>query len=934
MLKALTLLCLLMSHARNSVYQTNIIVLKATLSLSVFHMSDFKHLPRSNIFFGPLRRTLALLVVGAAIIAVSCFAEFRSLKWLFDNGKLHALSCPRLGLNMKRTDFNDQGNYCEVKIFGWDPEARARLADQGFIQPEYSCIVPRFDMVGDNYDEYAFFRLKNPIVCKVQSRCSAVRACTVQSGDSDVQVACPRGPEEALSLANDPTAILWVSLSPSSAIMVRWVNYQNTIFTEFCDSTHTVPVAKMVAVRGLIIGLALIVVLWLITDIMLHVAYRNHKKSIVPKDLERVEAEFNGNLFAHIWSRFTPPPGVTRTVSVSTTPRAMTPSSRDGMVSRLVSASPAGRGAMTPRSTGNGAITPRSFKVAVCQDPQLAFSSGSWASKVHTFLDRKFRKRGIRKELVVRGLFYPLFAIMFGSLVAWAYLAVSPRNLHVRHSVADSLLDDYSSIWRASATWIILPFLLLDELTDVFVFIFVSAVTRFAKPTVIAKLHEQLKGDQETEEDSSSEISFSSNLSSIHSMKVVKDDLVPDSVIGVVCVDTFHLADEDKLIENIESMIAIVGIERLFVLHFSDSLKPLDDTVTLLQARVHPAIQYVYVPDRDKLAAIYWFSKYYVPLFQLHQPSPLPITHILVADQNVWIPSTLTIPHSLIEPEGDSSEKVGLICFAPSFKRTARFRDVDLKFDIMEAIFQSDRSSMGDSEAGGALLTLWDRESLEVAAFDHKPLTEANGGDFAGAGIEVVRQPGRKIKFLSNAFIKVNGAPADTNFSGLFDAARRKRLVFTDVNSLFSPSSIMNKNRVASKPANLVRLMRFFWDTIRLPVLISTALRDPLGLGVIVAFFLLIDWIRLSVLAIAVIPNAVRQERPTLLTQMLYPLVYFFYDLMILRPLAVVAAVFWAVNDTPNQSIHEREDYEKDIPPCLPYPDAPWFSAWTSPIDS
>ena len=888
-------------------------------------MSDFKHLPRSNVLFGPLRRTLAVLIVGVGILATSCFAEFRSLNWLYDtnSGAIYGLSCPKLGLNMKRSDFTNQGDYCEVKVYGWDLEARARLNDGGYVQKEYSCEVPRFDMKGDNWEEFTIFRDKNPIVCRVKSKCSQVRQCSVENGGTDSPMDCPRGSAEAMAVPNPQSSRLWVFLGGSGpdgpvAILIKWIKYQDTIFTEFCDQQFTVPVAKMVAVRGIAASVALIVALWLVTDIILHMAYQRYSRSNTSKNLDEVEQEFNDNLFAHLWGRFTPQPVSTRAVSV-TTPR----SGRDGMVSRLITAaSPRESSGMgTPRSVGGtGPVTPRSFKVAVCKDPSLAFTSANWCLKVGDFVQRRIRQRGLSKELIFRSIFYPFFAIVFGTLIGWAFLAASPRNLLEMHSVFDTVTDDYSTIWRATATWIILPFLLLDELTDLLVFFLTSSVTRFAKPAVIAKFHQDYK------EDVSDDGSLS-GISSPSSLKVCEDDLVPQSVIGVVCVDTLRLADEDKLVDNVNSMISIVGIEKLFILHFSDSLSPLDDTVVLLQRRIHPAIQYVYVPERDKLAAVYWFSKYYVPLFQLHQQQVVSITHVLIADQNVWIPQSLTIPHSLLDSE------VGLVCFAPSFKRTSRFTDVDLKFDIAESIFQSDRASMGDSETGGALLTLWDRQSLEVATFDHVPLTEANGGDFAGAGINVVRQPGLKIKFISNAFIKLNGSESDTAFSSLFAAARRRRLVFTDFTSLLSPSSIMNTNRLSSKPANIVRLLRFLWDLIRLPVLLSTVMRDPIGLGLIIVFFLLLQWVRLTVLSIVIIPSAVRKERPSISTQILYPFMYFFYDLVVLRPLAIVAALLWAVNDRPGQCIHEREDYEKDIPPCLPYPDAPWYSAWV-PLDN
>lgn len=908
-------------------------------------MSDITRLPSGGVFFGPLRRTLALLLTGAIIIALSCLAEFRTLNWVYDPKatSMHLLSCPKLVPSMNRNEFVGQGRYCEVQAYGWDVEVRSRLNDAGFVEPEYSCSVPRFDMIGDNWDEFADFRLKNPIVCKVQSPCSQVQQCSESVGGAEVIVPCPRGPEEALNAPNQQTARLWAVLrtdgTPAGtvAFQTRWVNYRNTIFTEFCDSDLKLPVAKIIALRGMIGGLAWLVLIWLITDIGLHAAYHKYKKDVARKqniDLSRVERNFNDNLYAHVWGRFTPPPLTSRTVSL-TTPRAgnLTPSTRDGMVSRLVTASPMARGTVTPRSAGgSAAATPRSFKVAVCQDPTLAFVSRNWRNKVNSFLhQRSLRQRGKTKDLVVRMLFYPFFVILFGSLLAWAYLAVSPRNLVHIHSIADSLFDDYSTVFKAFSTWIILPFLLLDELTDLLTFFCISAVTRFSKPSVFAKFRKENEAEDVDQEDDDHTLSDISSLSSIHSVKVVEDDLVPESVIAVVCVDTYHLTDEAKLVENIQSVIDVVGIERLFVLHFSDELSPPDDTVTLLQARIHPAIQYIYVPERDKLAAVYWFSKYYLPLFQLHQPADetCSISHILVSDQAVWIPSSLTIPHSLLETEENSTQKTGLVCFGPSFKQSNRFLDVDLKFDMVEAIFQSDRASMGDGEVGGAILTLWDRESLEVAMFDHKPLTESFGGDFPGSGINVVRQEGRKIKFVSNALIKVNGSNVNVDcYDGLFTAARRKRLIFTDFTSLFSPRSLFNLNRLSSKPSNLVRLLRFIWDTIRVPVLLSTALRDPLGLGFVLVIFMMLEWIKVTVLSTALIPSVSRKERPSFVTSLLYPLVFVFYDLLILRPASMVAALLWAISDRPGQSIHEREDYEKDIPPCLPFPDAPWFSAW------
>ena len=831
---------------------------------------------------------------------------------------------------MVRGDFVDKGAYCKVELSSWDLEARAQLVTK-LVGPDYSCKIPAYDLVADEYEEFRYFRDNHPIECLVNNQCSQVRVCTA-TNPVQQQVPCPRGPEEAFRMPPLPDRKVWAVVGIDAGFSTPWMNYDNMVFTEYCDFDFLLPVGKMLAAQGLIAALALLVVIWFVTDVALHVAARRARRGIPKIDMDKVEEKFNRNLVELLWgsSGMSGRGMVQRNSSIMTpSARSVTPSAREGMISRIITASPVARGqsGMTPRASA----TPRSFKVAVCRDPSLAFSSVSWRKKVNAFVAQRVRSGGSMKQKILRAFFTPLGVVVFGSLLAWGYLAASPKDLVNMHSISDSILENYSTIFSAYATWIILPMLFLDELVDLFVYFCSMPMVRVGKQTMFS-LHknEMLEADLHSMETDEDEV----DLSSISSGKVVEEDLIPACISAVICVDTRHLVDAEKFVENVKSVIQVVGIEKVFVLQFGQHMSPQDDTVTLLQKRVHPGIQYVYVPERDKLAAVYWFSKYYLPLFELHQSTPtkIPVSHLMVVDQNVFVPSCISIPHALMTST-DATDKTGVICFAPSVKTTAPFRDVDLKFDIVQAIFQSNINTMGDSEVGGALLTVWDRQALECAAFDHKPLTEANGGDFAGAALELLKPlpsetcVNRKIKFVSNTQIRING-DSGVSFPSLFAIARRRRLVFTDIASLLSPMSLLNLNRLAAKPANLVHVLQAVFDAVRLPVLLASGLRDPIGVVAIVGLVLVLQWIRVITLSIVVLPPAVKKERPSFFTVLMYPIVYVVYDLALLRPAAVVAAVFWSVNDRPAQCIHEREDYEKDMPPCLPYPDAPWFSAW------
>lgn len=610
---------------------------------------------------------------------------------------------------------------------------------------------------------------------------------------------------------------------------------------------------------------------------------------------------------------------------------------RVGMVARTVTASPSCR---------LGSMTPTSFKVAVCEDPWKAFASSNWREKIERFHQEKLLKPIHGKSTLAKKVFVPVFLVVLASLIAWMFLALSPSDLVNSHSVADVIIAGYSSIERAYSTWVILPMLFLDELAELLFFAAICSVVRWGRKTVFANVRDKEDLESDSFDESSSSGTFVDSLTprSELSPNVVHAELIPAGVVAVVCVDRVRIDDENRFIENIESVITVMGIEKVFVMQFSDSFAPLDDTATLLQKKINLGIQFLFVPERDKLASVYWFSKYYLPLVQLHQGTrqKFAISHVMVVDQTVHVPHSLAIPHPLIDSlefkENGRMEKVGLICFGVSDSENP-LENLDLKFHIVSHIFQSDRASLGDSEFAGALFTVWDRESLEFAAFDHSPMTEGNGGDFPGAGINLVRagmtsNPDvRKIKFISNSLVHINNGLSQSTFDRFINVlflkfARRKRLWFTDFLSLLSPASVFNVNRIPSKPVNLINLLSHVFDFIRLPVLFSSALRDPIGLGFILTLYICLQWIRVAVLSIAIIPSGSRRDRPALTTALGFPFFQLVCNLCLLKPLSIIGAVVWSVWDRPAQSLHEREDHEKTVPPCLPFPDAPWFSVW------
>jgi len=745
---------------------------------------------------------------------------------------------------------------------------------------------------------------------------------------------------------------LYAGLGTSNGVDVYfyypWAKYKLAQFLEYCDSDFKIPVGTVVAVRALVAALGVLMLMWFFVDLILTVKTRRNLKKFDKNSINISQAEsiHNSYLADLIWMnhRVSPLPATSRSSTPidGNTPRA-------GMVSRVV--------------TPNGSNDTLSYKMAVCNNPYKAYQSRNWREKLSRFNETFFGKQDQWRSRIVY-LSVPLTFIVVGYLVCLFFLMICSKDLVNTHSVADSIFRGYSTILRARATWLILPFLLLDELFEFLLFVIEAIMVRWGTETVYAQ-HAIARNFTTSTTPEVEEVSdFGTNSDDDDHEKVLSDELIPDGVIAVICIDTVRMFDDEKLIRNVNSVIDVIGIEKIFILQFGHSLKPADDTVIFLQERIAFGFQYVYVPERDQRAALYWFSKYYIPLFQLHQDpmEAFAITHLMVIDQSVALPRTLAIPEHFIIPQaeqidtddmddeeyGENREvkksKIlpGAICFA-SRHLGGSFDNLDMQFEILHAAFLSERCSLSDTEMfERSNVVVFDRECLEYCAFNHEPITAAQGGDFPGIGLEMLRDAGtdgqRTIKFVHNNLINQEERLSSiTSFRGFCDKlflvfAKRKRLIGSDLAAFFSPAAVLNRTRLSEKPFVLLNILHTIFDLIRWPVVADSALRDPFGLGCILGLLMALTWIRVIVLWIVIerSPVAARIDRPSLLSAIFYPLFYAVWNLLILRPLSVLAGIFWTITDKPDTAIAIREDYEQNIPPCLPYPDAAWFSVWVA----
>ena len=835
-------------------------------------MSNHKHITTGTSLWGPLVRTLVILAVGFVIVGLSCLANFQGITWLYnsDDDNMPLLDCPELGLGLQRDFFVDQGGFCELTVHNWKPEAKAYLEQWGYSGEHYECLVPYIDLSVKNIEHFPAFAAKNPIKCRTKFPCSKMKLCANENSEV---FECPRGAEEVHHQPGfDPDKVtLYVSLSPQAGFYVKWDDYNEAVFSEFCDSGYVVSVGQMIAVRGLLVAIVFIAFIWMVIDFYLLRVLRTKQRPSM--DLALIESQFNAD----------------HNIVPAHDPRDT------GMMS------------MTVRSVSRDEHEPpREFKVSICEDPSKVFHSVNWLTKVWDFHSKK--NRIVPPSHWVAYAACLAFVLLFGFLVSWAYLALSPSDLVNSYSVSDVLFSSYGSVWTASSTWIILPFLFLDELYDILLFISISPIAKWGKPSVF----------KETicEDDMLSEDSFVDD----KIQDVVSQRLIPEGIVAVIVVDEYRIPEAERFVSNVNAAIDVFGADNVYILQFSKFDKPMDDTVLLCDG-----LQYVYVPERDKLAALYWFSKYYIPVVQLHGGAGEEISHLLIVDQSIALCPDLSIPaefvHSLEETD-EGTQRTGCVCFASNGLNT-----ISSRFDIATSIFLSDRSSLGDSEINSSNVVLWERDSLELAAFNLVPTTAGLGGDFNGLGTELLRYSkkcdSRRVKFVPDT---LSTWKASTLGDTLIVEARKRRLFFEDCVSIISPTSILNLSRLAAKPVVFGRILNAVFDLIRLPVLFSSALRDPVGLGAMFLLIIVFTYSKVGILVYGLI--RFKTDRPGIFSVISYPFIHCFWTLLIIRPAAVITAFVWALHDSPGPGIAEREDFNETIPPMLPYPQAPWFTVW------
>ena len=531
-------------------------------------LHDFPYWTKQSIFVSSFVRMLAVVFFGLSVVALSGLAYFQSYRVFYNPSKPHIpiFECPTLVPNMLRSGSVNQGRYCQVTLYNWArTPARNKLLEIGETGTGYSCSVPHDEFTNEEFDKLEAYSVRNPIVCNVKAPCSQVRSCSKKDSPTGVEkeVSCPRGPEEAYSPQFDQPELrdIYIELSPPSApvpayMYYPWNRFRQAHFTEFCDSGFTMSVGKILAMRALIASVIFLSILWFFVDLFLTILKRKQVRCVAARltslNLDEVEEIHNRNIKELIWMNTQIYPPTTAPVSgpISRSPSIVgTP--RSGMVSRVITPvlcdSPVGQNFFGSPSPSAAAA---SFKVAVCSNPFKAFSSLNWYSKVISF-NENFHKVGRGRSRVIY-LSIPLSFLLVGFLICICFLALTPGDLVNTHSIADVLFSSYSTIWRAKSTWIILPFLFLDELYEILLFLIESLLVRWGTETVFANY--TTSGVEEDEKFDDDEIF--DDLDNVDQDDkeggVISDKLIPDGVVAVVCVDGLRLNDDEEFITNIK----------------------------------------------------------------------------------------------------------------------------------------------------------------------------------------------------------------------------------------------------------------------------------------------------------------------------------------------------------------------------------------------
>ena len=874
-------------------------------------------------------RTLTLsLSLFASVFAASCW-YCKGINWIYNIGQSPIVACPSTIFNTGGMTGGDR--FCEMSFAYSEPLLESLNRYQGF----YNCQYREVRYKNGKTDRY--------LDCYMPASCNSIcsyngRACP---DPATLPPESNYGQNPAICSIMTPSAT-----DPPIQVKCRQISMQ-----PYCDNSFRVTPGSIVAIRGLICGCLVIILIWFIGEFILRSVEIGLKTEVAYGRLRQAESlpAIKEQIRALLEKRWAEQYEASKARDLAAGNSVYGETPRYGM-------SPMA-GDYTPRS-GIGGGSPRMYKSALeSRNPKRRFESTAWQRRIKQWKELRSKKASTYKtRFLLRTVFLNLLFLATIVCTMFLIIYISPSKITTSKSILSSLLDNLA-IWNLHSWLDILIF--VDVVLDVLMFIVACCVVHWPRAPVFAKKlnQERILAQQMIEEghpriakfpelmpeptpdtqhsDSSGSISLSvsggygeeevADDDAFSLESVLKQTMTADTCLMIACHQSTITTEKQETFTNtLKSAMKVFPPSHIFVCDNGGSMTPADATQAVAQS-VHPDINYLYIPEGNKTFAFYWCNRYWIPF--LAQCGRVPdFKYSLMTDDDVPLPADLHIPHEYLRLHPEvKAVHFAITAATPDGKPNLLVSCQDIEYK-MAAVHKYFQSAMARSLSCHGAIALWERSTLDRVFYDHD--TVFHGEDLY-MGLSLLRlRDDSKIISCPQTIVPTY---APDNWPLLFRQRVKSweltshKKTFTYLFEFLHPASFCHAASLVLKPYFLQELLTIALDWLRMFLITGLLLRDWLGLLIMTAIFTTILYVQVAILEFVYLRQR-KDLRSSFLTALMFP----FYRLggLVFRLCALIHNILVYSKDRKALKIGYREDEVRDIPPSPPHPDVDWYTCW------
>ena len=383
----------------------------------------------------------------------------------------------------------------------------------------------------------------------------------------------------------------------------------------------------------------------------------------------------------------------------------------------------------------------------------------------------------------------------------------------------------------------------------------------------------------------------------------------------------------DDFVAKLNALRALVDSEQdIFVVDCGRTREPIDNTEFVIYSKVSNKIHYVYFPEPNRVLALYWTSKYWIPfLFASNMCGDY--INSLIVDDSVLFPDNFELPPASYLLRNPKIKALHI----PVEERPTGLAST--KRMVEQIVLTATCNISGTAMHAGSVSVpqLWERNTFEMTCFnltDDQSFPRNRQLDLCMNGRNLLRDRGESVigVWLCQGSVK----PVMDSQTSQYKGFAEDFSICSNIFELIDPSSFLHKGSLAAKPVVFIELLNVFYDTFRLFLITGMLLRDPLGFTFVAVIAVSVSLLPLLINLAACVRYHDHHMFKLLFLFAIYPV----QTILFTVPVRVVKLfkhkiIPTLMKKTDNAvSLGEREVEFRDLPIVPPHPVPHWPTVW------